>query len=320
MNGLGNAFKLHLITSLIIPTLPLAFVLSETKSTTPSMPLLSLPNYMVYESPALPLAWRCGKWGLALGVRKNFQVLCRLSVPPVLQGRVVALDVILASSSLAPKVLQLLGIYAHATRESLHSFWSEIRSLILQEPFPHLWMAAGDFNVTIAPRERSSGALSPEALIYQDFLMASDALDLKHEVDVNSDYMLRSYANGAKSVVDRAVISSSPIFSTSIQTQWDFLGATDHRAIHISAHILGSEGPSLVPFLPQRSLPPPHLLYPYLSSSTKAKFDDFAGRVDHEIADQGLLTHEIVSLDEFEFVYRALSKILLSAGDDVFGH
>ncbi|KAF8323617.1 uncharacterized protein EI90DRAFT_3245179 [Cantharellus anzutake] len=243
---------------------------------------------------------------------------------PILQGRVVALDVILASSSLAPKVLRLLGIYApcNAAQESLRSFWSEIWSLISQEPFPHLWMAAGDFNVTMALRERSSGALSPEALIYQDFLTASDALNLwslKHDVDVNSDYTLRSYANGAKSVVDRAVISSSPIFSASIQTQRDFLGATDHRAIHISAHILGSEGPSLVPFLPQCSLPPPRLLYPYLSSSTKAKFDDFAGRVDREIADQGLLTHEIVSLDEFEFVYCALSKILLSAGDDVFG-
>ena len=79
MNGLGNAFKLHLIASLISTCLPLAFVLCETKSPTPMLALLNLQNYALYENPALPVVCSSGKWGVVLGVKKmsRFFVNCR---------------------------------------------------------------------------------------------------------------------------------------------------------------------------------------------------------------------------------------------------
>src|SRR5260370_30930342 len=88
MNGLGNAFKLHLITSLISSCLPLTFILCETKSPAPTAALLNLHNYAFFENPALPIAPHSGKWGLILGIQKNIQALLWLEVLPSLQGRV----------------------------------------------------------------------------------------------------------------------------------------------------------------------------------------------------------------------------------------
>ncbi len=124
MNGLGNAFKLHLIASLISSCLPLAFILCETKSLAPTSTLLNLHNYALYENPALPVVHSSGKWGVVLGVKKNVQVLHHLQVPPMLNGRVVAVDLILSTAGASPQVLQLIGIYAPSAASHEYSFFN----------------------------------------------------------------------------------------------------------------------------------------------------------------------------------------------------
>ena len=136
----------------------------------------------------------------------------------MLNGRVVALDLILSTAGASPQVLWLIGIYAPsaASHDANLSFWTNILSLITFPPLTDLWVVIGDFNQTLTLRETSSGIPHANNLAYQEFLVSTNVVDLwmqKHPFHINVDYTLKSYMCGAKSTID---VQLSPLIPCSL--------------------------------------------------------------------------------------------------------
>jgi hypothetical protein len=103
-----------------------------------------------------------------VGVRNNIQVHRRLSVPSTFDGHVVALDILIPSSSKFCSHSALISLYALCDPGiscplSATSFWPAISTLCGEDAQEITsWISAGDYNLTLSSTERSSGIFATQ--------------------------------------------------------------------------------------------------------------------------------------------------------------
>ncbi|KAG6896491.1 hypothetical protein C0992_007946 [Termitomyces sp. T32_za158] len=98
-NGMADPIKIHNIQTIIRDSEPHAFVIGETKSTQKVSQRLQLPGYCIFESPGKPSGSQRGKWGVIVGVRNNISAAYPISLDPSMDGRAVALDLVIPTSA-----------------------------------------------------------------------------------------------------------------------------------------------------------------------------------------------------------------------------
>lgn len=234
-NGLSDVMKQSAIVGGIISSKPHAWVINETKSTRSVASRVSIPGYDVFESVGLPAAGsKHGKWGVIVGVRRDIQSL-RLDVHETLKGRVIALDLIIPTTSGYGFSHRFIGLYAPwdpGTSPDASSFWPLITDLCLSSPFS--WSIAGDCNATLASCESSAINYSPNSATrqYSQFLRDTAGQDIWTSVLDRSVSALYTYRGPfGQSIIDRAAHSARGIAGADITIHPSFIGATDHRPI-----------------------------------------------------------------------------------------
>ncbi|KAF8332739.1 uncharacterized protein EI90DRAFT_3122473 [Cantharellus anzutake] len=293
LNGFGNAYKLSLASLAVQTHRPSAFVMNETKSTNPCAHLLDVPEYVLYESVGVPSGPRTGKWGIVLGIRRGIQIMRQIEAPLHLQGRLVAIDIVVPLGNSRPFCLWLIGLYAPWDSGGLQAagFWASVAEVASAQPSPNGSILVGDCNVTLRPCEHSTH-VTPDATHYRNFLHSTGANDLwllQGGFSLHRDYTLKSYNGGNLSTVDQAAVISPSPYSALIHALPDFLGNTDHRAILVHTSFdsfhqngSGSHPPDPTLLITPPSLPPPRLQYP--GHGKKDKYHLFADEVDAALA------------------------------------
>lgn len=131
-NGYAGSLKLHNFASMVSHFKPHAYIVNETKSSQPVASRAHLPEYRTYESPGCPAGKGRGKWGVILGIHNSVQVLRRVDLPRVLDGRAVALDVVVPVQGDRARVLRILGLYAPwdpGADDTARLFWPTVTNL-----------------------------------------------------------------------------------------------------------------------------------------------------------------------------------------------
>lgn len=96
-NRFRDALKLNTFAGLIVSVKPHIFIVNKTKSSQPITHHAHIPDYTFYENPGVPIGRGKGKWGVLVGVHQDVQVFRCITTLPILQGRMVALDIIIPS-------------------------------------------------------------------------------------------------------------------------------------------------------------------------------------------------------------------------------
>ena len=197
---------------------------------------LATLGYTVYEETGV----RCtnhhiSKWGIIVGVRSDIQI----SQPVItshasLAGRVVAVDIILGTTSGMGFTHRIIGAYA-LWNPGINDgeFWTQIAKLCRNSQ--HSWTLAGDLNATTSSVERPSGGNDARRQ-YTRFLTETNGYDLwRTQPDRNRERDWTCRARGATSggnIIDRVVASHAGFSDGEIHTATkDFIPGTDHRAV-----------------------------------------------------------------------------------------
>ncbi|PFH44604.1 hypothetical protein AMATHDRAFT_11387 [Amanita thiersii Skay4041] len=238
LNGLSNAMKCHSFHEHMKTLLLSAWLICETKSTF-ALSIISLPDYEMFESPAIPLEHPSYyKWGLLLGIHKCFQAIS-VPLPPSLNAHVVAMDIIIPSTDNVGFQHCLFGIYAPWSYPlqddpslSPWVFWNELQQICNNTHSS--WSIIGKFNaVLLASESTSSCAFSSLAsLAYSAFLRQTDATDLwLHQANSTPAFYPTFISKQSSATLDRACISSSGIPEAALSSPHLFIPYTDHHII-----------------------------------------------------------------------------------------
>nr|VWP02165.1 Trihydroxynaphthalene reductase (EC (T3HN reductase) [Ganoderma boninense] len=324
-NGLANTVKQAAVADMIHRHSPHVWVATETKSTSLLQDRVRAPQYTKFESVGRSLDHgRGGKWGLIVGVRRTLHAQL-VPVDSVLQGRVLALDVIVPTTDGHGFSHRIVAVYAPwdpGVPAVINDFWSHISSLCSSAP--HSWMIIGDCNVTLTPAESSVNA-NPSRVKQQAYLSclsAADGYDVwqtQHDADARTSYTCKSNNDQGRTVIDRVAVSRRGTFTASCSVPVDFIPATDHRPVlaHISLSVprhLANRTPIFDPF-PTPSYPP---RFRYPKRADAYRFSDFANRVDAAVREEHLADYPVTDDASFTLRYSALTRIFRSCGTDSF--
>ncbi|KAK6981319.1 hypothetical protein R3P38DRAFT_3234332 [Favolaschia claudopus] len=206
-NGLVHSVKMHHISSAISHRKPHVFVLNESK--TNSQTAKNLPNgdYQIHEEPGVKTTnHHLYKWGVVLGVRKDIQVVQRLTnLHAALRGRIVVVDVALPQSGNTAHIHRVFGVYAP---------WD--------------------------PGTADTRDFCPLCSSYEDFLRWNGQLVVKMQ-EISTLPFSKLFAamicdpekNGG-SIIDRVATSTDTLLDAEIfvaNENHDFIPNTNHRAI-----------------------------------------------------------------------------------------
>ncbi|KAJ7853591.1 hypothetical protein B0H13DRAFT_1904012 [Mycena leptocephala] len=113
-NGLMDSVELHHINTTINARSLHAFVLSESKTNSKIGPNLPNDDYNLFEELGVQSDnFHTYKWGAVLGIQKNIQIAQRVAVTAAsLHGRVIAVDLVLSTSSGKGFIHRMVGTYA----------------------------------------------------------------------------------------------------------------------------------------------------------------------------------------------------------------
>ncbi|KAJ7775226.1 hypothetical protein B0H14DRAFT_2631883 [Mycena olivaceomarginata] len=211
-NGLMDSVKLHHINIAISARNPHAFVLSESKDNSKTGPNLPNDDYNIFEEPGVQSDnFHTYKWGVAVGIRKNIQIAQRVAINAAsLRGRVVAVDIVLPTTTGQGFVHRMIGAYAPwdpGTPDTCE-FWPDLTALVNSTTTS--WSVAGDLNATVSASERASGGANARSQFIK-FLNDVDAVDIwsnNPERNRHRDWTSRAGV-GAPSgnIIDRIVTS-----------------------------------------------------------------------------------------------------------------
>ena len=97
------------------------------------------------------------KWGIVVSVCKDIQVSQQITIShPTLNGRPIAIDVVLGTSHGQGFIHRFIGTYALWNPGGTdRKFWTQITLICQQSPYS--LTLAGDINATISALERHSG-------------------------------------------------------------------------------------------------------------------------------------------------------------------
>ncbi|KAG6874591.1 hypothetical protein C0992_007389, partial [Termitomyces sp. T32_za158] len=330
-NGLADPIKIHHIQTTIRGYEPHAFVIGETKSTQKVSQRLHLPGYKLFESSGRPSGKQRGKWGVIVGIHSNISVTNPISLDPSLQGRAVALDLVIPTSAGKGFPHRFIGIYAPwdpgNDNHSQSTFWPTLSTVCQAAPFS--WSIHGDCNATLSQLESTSltRSPSPAQIALMSFINDTLAIDIWSTIPDRSPhthYTYKPYSQtrpneDVKSIIDRAIVSRQGVSSATIEVITSFLPATDHRPI-LSRIVLipppshSSASPSLSNEIPPAAYNP-RFRYPFKKESIR--LHAFSSYVDNMI-DDTIVNIPIVDDQSFQIVYRHMSQCLLNSATSSF--
>ena len=325
-NGLANVAKQAAVSSMIATHNPHVWVATETKSSSLLQDRIRAPLYHKFESVGRPLEHgRGSKWGLIVGVQRSFHAQ-QVPVNAPLQGRVLALDLIVPTSGGHGYLHRIVAVYAPwdpGIPTVVCDFWDQVSSLCATAH--HSWTLIGDCNVTLSPSESLAHTdtthLKRDA--YMACLNAADGYDVwqtQHDADARTSYTCRAFAGHGQSIIDRVAVSHRGTLAANCFVPRDFIPATDHRPV--LAHIallaptyLAGHSPCLTPSFSPPTYPP---RFKYPKKSESSQFKAFSECVDTSVAMEHLVDRPVVDDASFAERYQALTRILRSCGTDTF--
>ena len=167
-NGMVNIGKMSQIRSALKIHRPHILTISETKTSDKVGNKLRIDDYNFFEETGVKMDnHHLYKWGMVVGIRRDIQVAQRVQVPKTLEGRVVALDLVIGTNAGKVSSTALLG-YTHrgtraqtemiptsgtkspksATRRPHHGQWRETSTRLYQQlnERPGVTMQEGNFS------------------------------------------------------------------------------------------------------------------------------------------------------------------------------
>ncbi|KAJ3973316.1 hypothetical protein EV361DRAFT_785437, partial [Lentinula raphanica] len=184
---------------------PHAWVINETKSSSPVLSRLRTNSYKTFESVGIPQNSRRGpsKWGVGMGIQSTFQCQ-QIPTHDELQGRAIAVDIVIPTTS-------------GRGNTDLVTFWNHITDLC--QTAPHSWSFIGDCNLTLDAHE-SSGAdrNGTRRELYNQCLDRARGVDiwtLQGNADVRQFSTFENHAG--RSIIDRCSHSNLGVLESSIE-------------------------------------------------------------------------------------------------------
>ena len=200
----------------VVSSRPYVWVINETKSSSLVASRVSVPSYYnMYETPALRCSARSSKWGVIAAVRNDLHSQ-RVPIPDGLVGRVIALDVIIPTTSACTRVL-----YAPwdpgGPQPTPSQFWPMVAQLCRDAPSKS-WCIIGDCNLTLASVEAANPSPpNPNRVPYLSFLRDARGHDLWSAQDERFAFSHYTYSRGpVRSILDRVAYSHANILDGSI--------------------------------------------------------------------------------------------------------
>jgi hypothetical protein len=177
-NGFVSPIKIHHVSNVIRSRRPHVFVISETKTSAKMGPKLTTQGYNVYEETGV----RCtnhhiSKWGIIVGIWNDIQISQPITITDAsLTGHVVAVDVILGTTSGRGFTHRIIGAYA-SWNPGINDgdFWTQVAKVCRNSQ--HSWTLAGDLNATTSSVECPSGGNDARRQ-YARFLTETNGFDL----------------------------------------------------------------------------------------------------------------------------------------------
>jgi hypothetical protein len=296
-------------------------VLSETKTNSKLAHKLPQDSYNIFKEAGIPATgYHIFKWGLVIGVRKDIQISQQMdALHRALQGRVIALDIIVPSLCGHGFLHRLMGAYAPwdpGADPITKQFWPELTHICITAR--NGWTLAGDLNATISTSERSSGG-SEARNQYRSFLMLTDAIDLWNKVPDRSrlhDWTCQGHrSEEGGSIIDRVASSQTSYMESEISAakqQIDFVPFTDHRAIVARLTLKHLHSTKRAHFNTPgvgHTLAQPRIRYPLKKENYWFKY--FRDEVDKKISTAALTDTPVIDDDTFLHRYNALTTILI---------
>ncbi|KAJ7174786.1 hypothetical protein C8R46DRAFT_1252861 [Mycena filopes] len=324
-NGLGDVMKMAAVQNTILTLQPNAWVVGETKSVSDASSRIPVRGYKLYESHGVRAEGkgRAGKWGVIVGIQSSFHAQ-RVEVSTSLQGRVVALDVVIPTSNGAGFCHRLIGIYApwnpgeELDADSVN-FWSEVTDLCKSASFS--WSVAGDCNATTSAAESTAATyqLTPARRQYLQFLHNAEGKDLwMDQPDRNALQTFTCKGPFGQTIIDRVAHSTRGVLGGSISVDKTFIPATDHRPI--IASIALSSPPNLMPpaILAAQATPSydPRSIYP--KRHEKHRFQAFSRKVEELVRERDLVSAPVVDETSWTARYNTLTGIFHDAAKESF--
>jgi hypothetical protein len=329
-NGMVNEGKLSQISSSLRMRRPHILTISETKTSDKVGNKLQTDDYNFFEETGIKMEnHHLYKWGIVVGIRKDIQVAQRLQVTKALEGRVVALDLVIGTDAGKGFIHRFVGVYAPwnpGLENSETSFWSEVAKICNGAAFS--WSMAGDLNATVSTTECASGGVDAKRHFLQ-FLDRTKSIDLwshlKPERSRLHDWTCKAHSNRTSlgNIIDRVVMSSNCASEADITVAdkpYDFVQMTDHRAITLTIFMKNPEnanGTSNIPIDIEGEIHHPRVKYP--PKKEKIKFDTYKEKVDDKIRIRGLTSRPVTCDVSFLQRYDELTDIIVETAKDVFG-
>jgi hypothetical protein len=129
-NGMVNQGKLSQISDAVRIRRPHILTISETKTSDKVGNKLQTDEYNFFEETGIKMEnHHLYKWGVVVGVRKDIQVAQRVQLNKTLEGRVVALDLVIGTNAGRGFIHRFVGVYAPwnpGPDNNEAGFWNEV--------------------------------------------------------------------------------------------------------------------------------------------------------------------------------------------------
>ena len=333
MNGLVQPVKLNRINKVIKASRPRVFILGETKTRPKPSKSLPFADYDIYEEPGeCAKNHRIFKWGIAVGIRKDLQVVRRLEIKQrSLKGRVIAIDLILPAANGRCPPHRLFGSYAPwnpGEEGDGKNFWKDMAQICGSTSAS--WTITGVLNATVAHFKRRSGGSEAQRQ-YLQFLNTTNARDLRADVPDRTrlnGWTWRSTREGHAgegNIIDQVATSTLTLVDTEISVadrfdQW--IPCAGHRGIMAKITCSTSEPPqeeaASAPGFVRKASGQPRAKVPL--KTAKDKYETFRDTVDKLVEAKSLHDRNIVDDGSFIEQYAGLIReIIASTAKSVFG-
>ncbi|THH12594.1 hypothetical protein EW146_g7552 [Bondarzewia mesenterica] len=264
-----NVMKTDAFSSLLTAHKPHAWVISEMKSHQPVSSRLHVRSYNIFESTGVKINTRSSKWGVIVGIHRNFPVQ-QVNILDKLQGRALIVDIIIPTVAGRGFPHRIIGLYAPYDPGDhdpyIATFWDHITNICHSAKYS--WSLIGDLNVTLTSMESTGrDALNNSACAsYRGFLCNTSAIDLwSHQGDADARSMFTFRNHYGQLIIDQCAYSSIGITIGSVSVPNFFVPATDHKLISVSLIINPPPNIPSTVHLSTAITPPvysPHFRYP----------------------------------------------------------
>lgn len=212
-SGLGDATKIKYLEDPVLGINPLGVVLTETRTMPGAKLPLALSKYKLFEGKAVRDPEKHAKsmiWGVSIAIKSEYLPELVKLRGSVLQGRCVAVDIIIPLVDKSSTSVRIIAIYAPQIGNShVSTFWAAVDALLLDPKCPANWAITGDFNLTTCPAEATSRSwkISTSLTEYCELLNRHEAQDVWEATpdrSVHRDWTWQSFCDRrVRSMIDR---------------------------------------------------------------------------------------------------------------------